>query len=93
MIHFNFIYLGVAEIVEWFARYFHAGDSDGRNSRQQSVHHANTTESKLVSHMFGQVMNERLGNAVAEHRFRSKMAKIAAACGMDGLGSRDDDAK
>ncbi len=37
-------------------------------------------------------MNARLGNAVADQRFRSKMANIAAACGMDGLGSRVDDA-
>ena len=56
------------------------------------MHHAKCTESNTVSHIVAQVMNERLGNAVADHRFRSKMAKIGAACGMDGLGSRTDDA-
>jgi hypothetical protein len=38
-----------------------------------------------------QVTNERLGMAAADQRFRSNMAKIAAACGMDRLGSSSDD--
>jgi hypothetical protein len=38
-----------------------------------------------------QVTNERLGMAAADHRFRYNMAKIAAACGMDRLGSSSDD--
>ena len=40
-----------------------------------------------------QVVKERLANAMADQRFRSKMAQVAAICGMDEFNYDNDDAK
>jgi len=38
-------------------------------------------------------VRERLANAMADQRFRSKMAQVAAICGMDEFNYDNDDAK
>ena len=48
---------------------------------------------KMYSHRIEQVVRERLANAMADQRFRSKMAQVAAICGMDEFNYDNDDAK
>jgi len=38
-------------------------------------------------------MQERLANVIADHRFHSRMAQVAAVCGMDGFRAEGDNAK
>jgi hypothetical protein len=36
-------------------------------------------------------MQERLANVIADHRFHSRMAHVAAMCGMDAFKAEGDD--
>jgi hypothetical protein len=56
-------------------------------SRVSCLKHDNTK----CSHQVEQVVRERLADAMADQRFRSKMAQVAAICGMDEFDYDDDD--